>query len=317
MEAENPCMKGYLNKLINFCASTATHRKDVERQTIEYWSEREPFRSSGRAFGHIELINPIETPWGPHLAVRGWIFDASSELKHLRIIHPFGDTGTTIANLVRDDVVVNMRSYPHARTSGFLSLLPLRQAIHELQLRASYHISEEQINVIFETTPVSLGVTNPGEILRASGISLSEEKNYVAIILLPQSVPNTSIIECILQEQAALASSVVVFSDMLKKNLDELSSAPMWHRRIDASLRDVAGTLLQFRKSLSKIFAVGPLESEIVRTQVLPVLAHPPTPQLTWIPSVIGNSAITNLIPRELRGKLIEAVTLGRLERLG
>lgn len=305
-------MKSYRNKLINLFTNPVANRRQLERHTIEYWSKREPFRSSGRAFGHIELMNPIETPDGLNLVVRGWIFDTSSQLKNLRVLNPLGDTGTTIANLTRIDVITNMPSYPHSRASGFLSLLPLRHTAHELQLRASYHIRGEQINVVFESTPVSLGVTNPGETIRASRVGPLGCEKYVAIILSPDSVPHSSVIESILRQEATLASNIAVFSDIPKHTLEDISSAPSWQRRIDASLQDITGTLLQFLKTLERIIVVGPLTSGVVQKQLLPVLAHPPIPPIMWIPRGVGGEGPAQLIPQELRGNLIERVEFRR-----
>lgn len=301
-------MKSYRNKLINLFTSPVANRRQLERQTIEYWSKREPYRSSGRAFGHIELINPVETPEGSYLVIRGWIFDTLSKIKDLRIFNLLGDTGTTIASLTRNDVVLNMRSYPHSRASGFLSLLPLRHAADELQLRASYHVSGEQINAVFENTPVSLGVANPGETIRPSRIHLSRDKNYVAVVLLPKWTPAASVIEFILKEQGALSTDVVVFSDMPKQQLDGLSSETTWHQRADAGLDDIAGTLLKFPKTLSGITLVGSLASDIVREQLLSTLAHYPIPPITWITTTAGKGAIIPSIPQELRGNLLETV---------
>jgi hypothetical protein len=299
-------MRRYLNMLINSCTSCTPSRKSTELKTIEYWSKREPYRSSTRAFGHIELMNPVETPQGPRLAVRGWIFDIHSRLTNLRITNPHGESGTTVSNLTRDDVVTNMRSFKHSRTSGFVSLLPLRTEINDFQLHASYHASGEQINIVFERTPVSLGITAPGTLIATSTIELSSIQDYVAVVVHSKLTPDVDMLDAVVREHAPSTTNFVVFSDLPRDELDKASSAAAWHRRINGNLADATGTLLRYRKTLRKIVLVGPAASELLHTHVLPVLAHSPTPPLSWIPSVQETHSCMNTIRLDLPGKVLE-----------
>lgn len=304
-------MKDVITKLLNLCVSRNASQTTTERQTIEHWSKREPFYSSNRAFGHIELINPIETPTGPCIAVRGWIFDSQSRLSDLQISCPQGAPGTTIAQLVREDVAKSMPCFQEARTSGFVSLLPLVDTEEILELRASYRVGYTSINVPFEKTPCILGLTTPGKSIQKSAIDLSKHSNFEALILLPGWEPTTAAIEPVITGRCRDSEHVVVFTDLSQSNLDNLCNTEKWRQRSVGALSEIAGTLLTHVKTLRSIILIGPPTSEVVCGHILPVLMRThssllPPPPVQWIVPPAYDKLSPNTLPQELRGKLIE-----------
>jgi hypothetical protein len=301
-------MNRHLSSVIDTAQRLLRGQKAVEQRNIEYWSKREPYRSSGRAFGHIELINPVTTKTGLALAVRGWIFDKESHLSNLRIMIPRSDVGTTISNLHRHDVVVNMRRFRHSLASGFVSLIPIKEPPTELALGASYKVDKEQINVVFENTPISLGIALPGELVGASSTVLPKENGLLALVLLPDWTPEPAVITSIIERYSTPQTTLAVFSTLSTQQLNKLSGSPMWHTRIEVGINDIAGTLLQRGTNLRQIVVTGAVASDIVQTQLLTLLAHAPTPPISWFVPTNGDLSPPNLPPLSFRGNLIEWV---------
>jgi hypothetical protein len=248
---------------------------------VEYWSQRKPYTSNGRTFGRIELVSALYQESTPSLFVRGWIFDQQGPLSALTLFARNNQPGTTVSQLVREDVALPFISFPQARLSGFVSLLPTQDIPGKVCLQGAYRHGDTIINFAFDEHPVSLGIAAPGATIETPPASTPDATGGVALIVTPGWEPPEELVEVFKSDAHELCSRLWIFSNQAP--LDSAEALSISDSVLTAPLDSVASMLWGRTHLLRRIVVVGRLDAHFMNRQILPLIAASPTPRIVWL----------------------------------
>lgn len=243
------------------------------------------------------------------LFVRGWIFDQHGSLSGLTLYSSSSQPGTTVSQLVRMDVEQAFSSFPQARLSGFVSLLPTQDIPRQLCLRGSYRHGDTIVNFVFEEHPVSLGIAVPGVTIEPPPLCTPDATGGIALIITPGWEPSPELLQVFEDSAQGFQSRLWIFDD--RETPAEVNTLSITDSVLKAPVHLVASMLWGRTHLFRQIVIAGRVDMDFINRQILPLIAEIPTPKITWLFSDDQLSPLAG----QIRGQCFEVHKLERLTR--
>jgi hypothetical protein len=239
--------------------------------------------------------------------MRGWIFDKQGPLSALTLFSSNNQRGTTVSGLAREDVAQAFTTFPQARLSGFVSLLPTQDIPGRLCLRGSYRYGETTINFAFEEQPVSLGIAAPGVAIKPPPSDTPDASGGIVLIVIPGWEPPQNFLQTVEKSAQDLQSRLWIFQNRPPSNDSETVSISA--SKLKAPANAVASLLWGRTHLLRRIIVAGPINEPFINEQILPLITASPIPHIAWL---IADEPLS-AVPMQIRGKRFESYELKAL----
>jgi hypothetical protein len=247
--------------------------------TLEHWISREPFTSTQRTFATVELA--VDYPCGDrhYLAARGWVFDVFAPIRRLSLRIGQGEPGATVHLLTRRDVADAFPTINYSLRSGFSSFLPYPVTDPPLSLEFCYQCGPGE-SVVFNLTldTVSLGIVAPGSPAIRPQLAPALLQPSIVVVADVSEPAALKSLDGILLEASHFGHPVTIFSDDNETLKSQMGSQFPRH-----PISAAAPCLLRFHQNIEHLIFIGPSNDNWIRDILVPVIAIPGIPTITWI----------------------------------
>lgn len=281
----------------------------TSRKNLEYWTNHEPFLSTGRTFARIDTAIAYRAGEKSLLALNGWIIDLDDAINSLSFHIQDSHSTTVVLKKKRPDVVQAFPGQRHALRSGFSALIPdVRHETALSKVQFSYTtVQGTHIRFDLPLNRISRSIIGPDS--EPSHLpELSENPAFVDLLVFGPIEDGRAHdpLRIVFQTCKTLKKTIAVIcrKDIESSVLEIAEGAPFLSQIVPVdSHSEAAAALTHWRGRYKTLLFIDDMNAKIVSEAVPSVAAVPRIPPIANVLSVPLQT-----LPVGLHGDLISFI---------